>query len=98
MEGYVVGDKGTILRTLNGGRTWVKARSPVTNTLNRVDFTNDKNGWIVGSKGTVLRSFDKGQTWTKMDSITSNSLYGLYMTKKYGWSVGKDGVIIKYAK
>jgi len=97
-EGYVVGDKGTILRTINGGRSWIKIRSAARNTLNRVDFSDDKNGWIVGSKGTILRSTDRGNTWVAQNSRTKNSLYGLYMTKKYGWSVGKTGVIVKYEK
>lgn len=97
-QGFVVGDKGTILRTVNGGRSWIKIKSRANNTLNRVDFSDDKNGWIVGSKGTILRSTDRGNTWVLQNSRTKNSLYGLYMTKKYGWSVGKTGVIVKYQK
>ena len=97
-EGYVVGDKGTILRTVNGGQSWIKIKSAAKNTLNRIDFSDDKNGWIVGSKGTILRSTDRGNTWIAQNSRTKNSLYGLYMTKKYGWSVGKTGVIVRYQK
>ena len=97
-DGYAVGTNGTILRTENGGRNWFKVKTAFTKTLFRVDFADDQNGWIVGSKGTILRSYDKGKSWVGQVSNTDNSLYGLYMTKKYGWCVGKTGVIVKYTK
>lgn len=98
LDGYAVGTNGTILRTDDGGNNWIKVRTFVKNTLFRVDFSDKKNGWIVGSKGTILRSYDRGVTWVKQISNTKNSLYGLYMKKKYGWSVGRDGIIVRYKK
>ena len=95
-DGYAVGTKGAILRTENGGRNWFKVNANFAKTLFRVDFADDKNGWIVGSGGAILRSTNRGKSWVRQDSKTESSLYGLYMTKKYGWSVGKTGVIVKY--
>ena len=95
-DGFAVGGKGTVLRTENGGETWMKVETSFPETFMRVDFANDKNGWIVGHKGTVLRSSDKGKTWIKQDSKTNKSLYGLFMTKKYGCAVGADGTVIRY--
>ncbi len=95
-EGYAVGERGTILRTEDGGRSWIMVETFVQKTLFRVNFVDDKNGWIVGSEGTILRTYDRGRTWVKQMSTTTNNLYGLHMEKKYGWSVGKSGVIIRY--
>lgn len=97
-EGYAVGGYGTILRTENGGETWKIIKTEYQETFLRVDFANDENGWIVGKKGTILRSSDKGKSWLKQESFTTKNLYGLYMTKKYGWAVGADGVIVKYER
>jgi photosystem II stability/assembly factor-like uncharacterized protein len=97
-DGYAVGTNGTILRTEDGGVNWEQVKSNVTTSLFRVDFSDDKNGWIVGSKGIILRSYDKGISWLKQESQTENNLYGLYMKKKYGWGVGKEGIIIHYEK
>jgi photosystem II stability/assembly factor-like uncharacterized protein len=97
-EGYAVGGKGTILRTTNGGEIWETVKTNFPNTFLRVDFADDKNGWIVGYGGTILRSSDKGRTWIKQDSGTKENLYGLFMTKKYGWAVGAKGLIIQYQK
>jgi photosystem II stability/assembly factor-like uncharacterized protein len=97
-EGYAVGENGTILRTENGGRSWTRVITNLTETLMRVDFADDKNGWIVGHKGSILRSSDKGRTWIKQESTTPNHLYGLFMSKRYGWAVGAKGVIVGYQR
>jgi photosystem II stability/assembly factor-like uncharacterized protein len=97
-EGYAVGGKGAILRTENGGETWETVKTNFPNTFLRVNFADDKNGWIVGYGGTILRSSDKGRTWIKQDSGTKENLYGLFMTKKYGWAVGAKGLMIQYQK
>ncbi len=97
-EGYVVGEGGTILRTENGGRTWTRVITNFTETIMRVDFADDKNGWIVGHKGSILRSADKGRSWVKQESSTTNSLYGLFMSRRYGWAVGAKGIIVGYQR
>lgn len=95
-EGYAVGGYGTILRTENGGENWTVVKTAYPATFLRVNFANDENGWIVGREGTILRSSDKGKSWLKQESRTSNHLFGLFMTKKYGWAVGEKGAILKY--
>jgi photosystem II stability/assembly factor-like uncharacterized protein len=97
-EGYIVGSKGTILRTQNGGANWETIKTIYPMTFLRVDFADDKNGVIVGYEGMILRSTDKGKTWTKQNSDTKDNLYGLYFTKKYGWAVGANGVVIQYLR
>lgn len=97
-EGYVVGGGGTILRTEDGGRNWEKVKTNFPDTFLRVNFADDKNGWIVGRNGTILRSSDRGKTWVKQESRTKANLYGLYMTKKFGFAVGADGMILSLQK
>lgn len=97
-EGYAVGGKGTILRTETGGETWETVKTNFPSTFLRVNFADDKNGWIVGYKGAILRSNDRGRSWVKQESGTVENLYGLFMTKKYGWAVGSNGAIFEYLK
>jgi photosystem II stability/assembly factor-like uncharacterized protein len=97
-NGYAVGGGGTILRTENGGASWEKVNNSYTETLKRVDFADDKNGWIVGYGGAILRSGDKGATWVRQTSNTTDRIYGLFMSKKFGWAVGAKGLILKYEK
>ena len=95
-EGYVVGGKGTILRTENGGQTWEKVATNFGGNFMRVHFADDKNGWIVGHGGNILRSSDKGRTWVKQETNITSHLYGLFISKKYGWAVGAKGAVIGY--
>ena len=97
-NGVAVGGNGTILRTENGGAIWEKVASGTTKSLLRVNFVSDKSGWIVGNGGTVLVTDDKGKIWNKQNSQTVESLYGLFMDKKYGWAVGKKGLILQYQR
>jgi photosystem II stability/assembly factor-like uncharacterized protein len=95
-EGYAVGEKGVILRTEDGGLNWQRVITSYPLTLMRVDFADDKNGWIVGYDGVVLRSSDKGKSWVKQSSGTRGHLYGLFITKKYGYAVGAKGAVLSY--
>ena len=97
-EGFAVGRSGTILRTVDGGANWEKIETNFNDTFMQVDFADDKNGWIVGYGGSILRSSDRGLTWIRQESNTREKLYGLYMTKKYGWAVGANGVMLEFKK
>ncbi|MFN6963335.1 MAG: YCF48-related protein [Pyrinomonadaceae bacterium] len=97
-EGYAVGETGTILRTDNGGSRWEKVKTAWRDTLMRVDFADDKNGWAVGHRGTILRSSDRGRSWVRQESRTTANLYGLFLTKKFGFAVGADGTLVNYLK
>ena len=97
-DGYAVGGGGTVLRTQDGGRTWNQINVSFDQSLMRVDFADDKNGWIVGYDGAIFRSSDKGAAWVRQASNTTQRIYGLFMSKKYGWAVGQSGLILKYEK
>jgi photosystem II stability/assembly factor-like uncharacterized protein len=63
-----VGDKGTILRTGNGGASWSKTVSGVTEDLHGVDFADEKTAFAVGAGGVVLRSVSGGLNWEQIES------------------------------
>ncbi|MFQ5499597.1 MAG: WD40/YVTN/BNR-like repeat-containing protein [Candidatus Zixiibacteriota bacterium] len=58
--GTTVGKGGTILRTTDGGDTWVSQSSGKANWLTSVFFTDANTGTAVGSGGTILRTIDGG--------------------------------------
>jgi photosystem II stability/assembly factor-like uncharacterized protein len=61
--GTAVGRSGTILRTTDGGTTWVSQTSGTSNNLFGVSFTDANTGTAVGFNGTILRTTDGGATW-----------------------------------
>ncbi len=54
--GTAVGDGGTILRTTDGGSSWVSQTSGTSTTLFGVSFTDAMTGTAVGTGGTILRT------------------------------------------
>ena len=66
-HGFVVGDRGTLLETTDGGESWVATDSGTGERLRSIAFAaapNHQVGYIVGDNGTVLFSHDgAGQRW-----------------------------------
>lgn len=61
-----VGERGIVVLSDDGGRTWRQAKAvPVSVTLTALQFVDSRRGWAVGHGGTVLRSDDGGQTWVR---------------------------------
>jgi photosystem II stability/assembly factor-like uncharacterized protein len=59
-----VGERGVILLSDDGGRSWRQARHvPAAGTLTGVSFADTRHGWAVGHWGLVLHTQDGGETW-----------------------------------
>lgn len=97
-KGWAVGEQGTILITQDGGRAWTKVSSTARATLLSVQFVSDDEGWIVGRGGTILRSSNGGRAWVEQESGSKQNLFALFMTKKNGWAVGTNGLILRYER
>lgn len=70
---YVTGSNGRILRTPDGGATWIPQQSNlqpvggVIPALYSTYFTGQNRGYAVGDNGAAIRTIDGGQTWTPMN-------------------------------
>jgi photosystem II stability/assembly factor-like uncharacterized protein len=53
-RGWIVGRGGVILRSDDGGQTWLQQESKVKQNLYAL-FIDNKNGWTVGGDGMVLK-------------------------------------------
>ncbi|MFL6257378.1 MAG: YCF48-related protein [Pyrinomonadaceae bacterium] len=53
-DGWIVGTKGTIFHTDNGGKTWRMQTSPTANNLTSVFILDQKHGWAGGDDQTIL--------------------------------------------
>lgn len=73
----VVGANGTILKTTDGGETWLQKFSGTTSGLGQVEFPTPEIGYVIGGDGTLLKTTDSGETWIIIDfgnSVILNSL------------------------
>lgn len=94
MTGWAVGERGTILHTINGGTDWHQQQSGSYTDLQGLHFTDSLRGWVVGSSGTIRYTLNGGISWQQQSSGTSNVLRGVYFTNSQtGWTVGNSGTI-----
>lgn len=73
-NGYIVGNGGTILKTINGGQNWTTQTSGTSNDLKSVHFVNANDGWACGTNGIVLKTTNAGISWQTVLAQTSATL------------------------
>ena len=102
--GFIAGSENTILKTTDGGDTWIGSseRARVGETRNNLEglwFVSPTTGWIIGSFGTLLHTTDGGVTWEKRDPAGfDNNLFGIqFLDEKMGWICGQEGLILHTA-
>ena len=59
----VVGDRGHIMVSTDGGTSWNQARVPTRALLTAVHLHDERTGWAVGHDAVILRTDDGGATW-----------------------------------
>src|SRR5207253_1320471 len=94
--GTATGDNGTIVRTTDGGNSWVIQSSGTPNNVTAVSFTDANHGTAVSWDGIILRTTDGGANWVTQSSGTNNILYGVWFTDaNNGTAVGFGGTIVR---
>jgi photosystem II stability/assembly factor-like uncharacterized protein len=94
-KGFIVGDNGKVLKTVNAGVTWTSL-SITSSTLRFVYFYNDTLGFIAGVGGLIKRTTDGGTTWATVSSGTTQQLSSVFFTSATtGYASGFGGTIIK---
>ncbi|MDE0467241.1 MAG: YCF48-related protein [Candidatus Poribacteria bacterium] len=98
--GFIAGSENTILKTTDGGETWIgsseRARVGETrNNLENILFVSPTTGWVIGSFGTLLHTMDGGENWEKRDPGFDNNLFGIhFLDENTGWICGQEGLIL----
>ncbi|MGH7229705.1 MAG: WD40/YVTN/BNR-like repeat-containing protein, partial [Nitrospiraceae bacterium] len=52
--GWIVGERGSILRTTDAGFTWVDQKNGTKASLFGLSFPDPNHGWASGERGTIL--------------------------------------------
>ena len=86
--GWLVGAKGTILKTTDAGIHWVNqySQSLTTQYLQCVYFVNNDTGWI-GGFGILLKTTNAGLNWDKLSlPINFNFTSFSFINSNEGWA------------
>jgi photosystem II stability/assembly factor-like uncharacterized protein len=90
-------DSPIILRTTNGGASWVNISSslPPLPALFDLDFIDANTGWIVGRYGFILRTTDGGSNWIDQGVDYSWLQSVSFVNSNTGWTNASDGTLLR---
>ena len=95
LNGWSVGQYGTITKTTDGGLNWEIVRIEYLTDLTDVYFPTTTVGYIVGEDGLILKTDNGGMSWNKQDNAFSNNLNRVrFRDTENGWAVGEAGLIL----
>lgn len=95
LQGWVIGGKGVVAHTSDGGETWIDQPISFSSlSYHSVKFTSPAKGWITGGDLTV--SQDGGNLWEGIN-IDKNYYGGYFEDCEFidtdnGWVVGYSGI------
>ena len=97
-HGWIVGEKGIMLSTSDGGKQWSLLGSGTDTSLYSVYFKDQSEGLAVGAEGAFLQTQDGGITWKQIDlpaEVDKISLFKLVMRGSEGIIVGDRGIVLR---
>jgi len=95
--GYACGglryDKGDILKTIDGGFTWVdQSDSNMTKELYHLNFLSKDTGLSCGYDGKIFRTYDGGMNWQYLQTYYYRPIRSVFMLNaNKGFACGGDG-------
>jgi len=108
-RGWAVGSKGTLLATIDGGKSWQAKAQPAPDVLRDIFFIDDQNGWLVCEvnvyelKGKedprtyLMQTTDGGETWKRINirgaNIDARLVRAVFSQGGRGWAFGEEGAI-----
>jgi photosystem II stability/assembly factor-like uncharacterized protein len=107
-RGWAVGSRGTLLATMDGGKSWQAKPQPTVDVLRDVYFTDEQDGWLVCEanlyelKGKddprtyLMQTTDGGESWKRINILGNDvnaRLVRTIFSQGRGWAFGEEGVI-----
>jgi serine/threonine-protein kinase len=94
--GFITGNKGLILKTINGGLNWTKVLTNTNEIIFDIAFFSPQKGFAVGWNGLLLETNNRGDTWHSYKTqLADNYLKSIDINSKgNGLIVGGDGIIL----
>ena len=92
--GYIVGLKGIILKTSNGGYDWdlVHYTGEDNDEFRDVCLSDTNNAFAIGIGDLIIRTFDGGVTWDTLDTEAGFTFFDIdFLNSDTGFIVGSSG-------
>lgn len=91
---FVAGERGLVLRSLDGGDTWSYHPTGYRGTFWSGTALADGTLIVAGLRGSVYRSTDNGEHWQRVDTASQSSVTDIVAFDGRVYAVGLDGVTL----
>lgn len=108
-RGWAIGSKGTLLATVDGGKSWKPKSSSTTDILRDIFFVDDNNGWLVCEvnvyelktkdqpRAYLMKTTDGGENWERVNikgvDVDARLVRAVFTPNGRGWAFGEGGAI-----
>lgn len=96
--GFIAGELAEVLKTTDGGMTWVQLNTSFANqNFNAIEAIDENNICVVGDAGTIFLSNDGGNTWFGPNGLMyENNIYDVvFFNETTGVATGENGLILR---
>jgi photosystem II stability/assembly factor-like uncharacterized protein len=93
----VVGERGHVLLSDDGGQSWRQRQVPTRSLLTAVTFADANTGWAVGHDAVILRTVDAGEHWERVHyapELDQPLLDILFRNPDHGFAIGAYGYFL----
>jgi len=103
-KGWIAGSGGTLLVTIDGGKSWRKAENFTEDTIREVYFNDENNGWLLCERSIynlgarvpsyLLKTSDGGANWGRIEFSDSKRerIAGIFFNERgLGAAIGEGG-------
>lgn len=91
----IVGDRGKLLLTEDGGKTFTRLNSGTDLGIFTIQMTDDQNGYLAGQDGLIERTQDGGKSWQRLNSRTQLFIFSLsFADRLHGFFVGDRSLVL----
>ena len=92
LNGWAATNKGSIIRTYDGGKNWITQTTGITSVIRKLRFADLLNGWAVGDSGKIIHTTNGGETWILQNSLPNMQLTMLSVINSQNvWAAGTWG-------
>ena len=108
-RGWAGGSRGTLVATIDGGKTWQIKPQPTPDALRDIYFFDDDNGWLLCEANVyelksktdprtyLMQTTDGGEHWKRINllavDVDARLVRAVFSRGGRGWAFGEEGTI-----
>lgn len=97
INGYIAGDYGFILKTIDGGLNWNVALAGADVNFSDI-IGHEDTLWAIANEGIIYTSLNNGSTWNRYSIGVTEDLNSAFYQHRKGYIVGKNGLLRSFNK